>query len=119
MVVVSTTRNNKFRTCIPLSVTSYEARVHDTNTIEAATDNIPANLKQRNIELFGDKWYMMKEDRKRALVANKGVTVITPPTLPKGKAARHLRRYGTVQEKIKRIKLGPRDKLKFLKSVKV
>ena len=78
IVVITTTKNNVFDKCIPLSISSFEAKVHDTNTIVRSVMNIPDTLKKtRNIDLVGDKGYILRQDRKN-LVLSCGISVVTP-----------------------------------------
>jgi len=78
IVAVTTTKNNIFKKCIPLSITACEAAtVHDTNTISDAINKIPLKLKSNNIDLYGDKGYMLKKERKEIL-AKSGVKITVP-----------------------------------------
>ena len=56
--------NNKF----PLSMNIDKANIHDTNLVNKVVNNLQNTIPLNNIQLVGDKGYIMSDDKKKFLM---------------------------------------------------
>lgn len=63
---------------IPLVAECYKCNEHDTKTVKSGIIKIKNNYKIKNINLIGDKGYIMKKNNKKFIKNTYKTTIITP-----------------------------------------
>ncbi|NDA64972.1 MAG: IS4/IS5 family transposase [Chitinophagia bacterium] len=103
---------------VPVSVSLYEANIHDVHTIEKSCENINKNIfidKRRTLNIIGDKGYIINDVHKKIIQKKFRINIITPYRKnQKKKNTKHEKTLLDTRYKVEHI-FNDLDKFKYIK----